>query len=526
MPHHPVQTTVLLCSFLCALASPAFPQRELADVIEQAEKSVVRIEVRGVDGDSLGSGFIVDDQGTMITNCHVLAGAQNARAFFADGRAADVLGTIIIDATRDIIVARISSTNAPAIPVSSTLPRKGERVLALGAPKGLAFTATQGIVSAIRSDREMESDVGRTEIQGTWIQVDTAISPGNSGGPLINSQGEVVGMSTLASQGSAQNLNFGISAIDIGNAIKYSAGTAPVPLPLAAAKVRMSGDEHSPGSGPGGILDKLQVAENVIDDYVATGISQFNDLKYGLNSEAKRLRSDLTEMRRGNTFIPPGLASSSASIVRATLPGSRTRRWFFRSSELKDSTINSQLKKIREYADIIKEVQADDDPDSIFKLLWNYGPELNTRQSDSIGWANDLIVGHAFNDHDVLVVKDDVPYLMWAQSTSGLFSGQLLSGPVFVAGTSTAEIGDGITASVTVLQQISEEELKAAVERTLGAMGDGFRLWTSSDGSSTVEAKLLDADAETIVLKKHDGSIVSVARNSLSQRDLNFIDNQ
>ena len=61
--------------------------------------------------------------------------------------------------------------------------------------------------------------MGRPQLEGTWIQVDAALSPGNSGGPLINQQGEVVGMSTLASSGRAQNLNFGISAEDIATAV-------------------------------------------------------------------------------------------------------------------------------------------------------------------------------------------------------------------------------------------------------------------------------------------------------------------
>ncbi|MEM8734604.1 MAG: S1C family serine protease, partial [Planctomycetota bacterium] len=246
--------------------------QSFADVIEQAEKSVIRIEVSGDEGESLGSGFVIDDEGTFITNCHVLAGARRATAYFPNGQSSPVLGTLIIDQTRDIIVAKIRIKTAPALPIARSLPRKGEEVMALGAPKGLSFSATKGIVSAIRPAKEMAEDIGRSTIQGTWIQVDAPISPGNSGGPLINARGEVVAMSTLASQGSAQNLNFGISAKDIANAIKYSPFGKLASLSDAAAKVRMS-DGEPPGPGmpsrpDGGGLAKKSLPDDALQQYI------------------------------------------------------------------------------------------------------------------------------------------------------------------------------------------------------------------------------------------------------------------
>ncbi len=502
------------------IASPASAQENQADVIERAEQSVVRIEVRGIDGDSLGSGFIVDDSGTMITNCHVLAGARSATAYFNDGRSYPVTGTMIIDATRDIIVARIGSRDAPAIPLLPGLPRKGETVMALGAPHGLAFTATRGIVSAIRPQREMQADLGRPEVQGTWIQVDTAISPGNSGGPLINLKGEVVGMSTLASQGTAQNLNFGISAQDIANAIKYAQGVTPIPLSQAAMKVRMEGSGRgspsSPGE-PGSILDKRRIPNEVLVDYVKRGIDEFSRLKRDISQETKRLRSDLTDMRRGASYIPPSLGAGDAAIVRATVPGARSPRWFFASERIKEDTLDRQLERIREFSMLSRELKSEEDAESVFKLLWNFGPQLNTREIRSVGWANDIIVGHAFNDHDILVVKDEVPYLLWAPSTAGLGLGQLMSGPVFVVGTETAQSRDGMTASLTVLQLLEKDELRAVVDAHLGT-GDGFRVWTSSSGT-TVEAKEIDKDDTHVVLKKRDGGISRVPISALSSKD-------
>ncbi|HBE69430.1 MAG TPA: hypothetical protein DDW52_14895, partial [Planctomycetaceae bacterium] len=448
MPKSHAFIDALVFGFTLIVLCPVVKAQSLADVIEQAEKSVIRIEVQGVDGLSLGSGFVIDDKGTVITNCHVLAGARKAMAYFNDGRAAEITETLIIEAQRDIIVAKINRTDAPPLPISDKLPRKGERVIALGAPKGLEFTATQGIVSAIRSAEAMESDVGRSEVLGNWIQVDTAISPGSSGGPLINSQGEVVAMSTLASQGSAQSLNFGISAIDIAAAIEFSDGAIGARLASKAINIRMSEDEGrgqpgppgSPGAAPGGIVRKQQISESTLAAYVQAGIDQFDQLKRGIKSASRGLQDDMSEMRKGSPFIPSALYDPNRSILRVTVPGRREPKWYFRSQSLKDATIARQRQRIREYNRLSSEIAAPDDPYSVQKLLLNYGPPLNLRDSKSIGWADDLIVAHAFNAHDVLVIRDDEPYLMWRESTTGLSAGEILSGPVYVAGTATAEI--------------------------------------------------------------------------------------
>ena len=98
-------------------------------------------------------------------------------------------------------------------------PLKGEGVVALGAPFGLDSTASEGIVSAIRSAEELEFKVGIHGHAGTWIQTTTPISPGNSGSPLVNRRGQVVAVNTLTLK-HGQNLNFGISAMDIRRALR------------------------------------------------------------------------------------------------------------------------------------------------------------------------------------------------------------------------------------------------------------------------------------------------------------------
>ena len=151
----------------------------------------------------LGSGVIFDNQGDILTNNHVVEGATSLSVQFADGT--QVSGTLVgRDPSQDIAVVKIDATKAPAIATlgDSNTVKPGEPVVALGSPETLANTVTAGIVSGL--NRQIDTYSG-------LIQTDAAINPGNSGGPLVNAQGQVIGLNTLglASQGD-QGLNFAI----------------------------------------------------------------------------------------------------------------------------------------------------------------------------------------------------------------------------------------------------------------------------------------------------------------------------
>lgn len=527
-----------------AISQDVTVTESMADVIERTERSVVRIEVHGSDGESLGSGFVVAD-GIIATNCHVLAGARRARVYFPDGRAGEVEGTLVIDEARDIVLARITMRGVPEVQFASAVPRKGEAVIALGSPHGLSFTATTGIVSAIRTAEEMAKDIGDDSLKGTWIQVDAALSPGNSGGPIIDRSGAVVAMSTLASQGSAQNLNFGISASDISSALGRATG-APL-LTLASGVGRLSsGAGRSPGPGPSTNL--ANVPRAAVEAYVESGRKNFTALIRGLRQESARLSSELREMRKGQAFIPPAVPSDAA-VARVSLPGQRERKWFFRSQSVKDAAIEQQQERIRESNHLRNTIDDRDDPESILTLLSHHGPALNPRANKSVGFATDVIVLHAFNEHDVLALYDDSPYMLWMDSTAGLSTGEMLSVPVFVAGTTTAQMESGLTASVTVLQEVTARQLREVIEggdaevedpsqtagspkspqerprdvRAMFGITDVYRVWTDRSGRFAVEALLLEFDGEKAILKKRDESIISVPVSALCEGDVRYL---
>ncbi len=193
---------------------------ELADLIEKIEPAVIVLHVKLKNGRAIGSGFVVESSGIAVTNHHVIDGGEKAIARFADGEEYNMEGVLFADPDRDIAIIKLSNAeNLPTLRLAKTLPRKGESTIAFGAPEGLTFTATEGIVSAIRSDLDSEKDA--LPRAGTWIQTSTPISHGSSGGPLLNRQGEVIGVNAL-SRVSGQNLNFAVASIEVIDALNLS----------------------------------------------------------------------------------------------------------------------------------------------------------------------------------------------------------------------------------------------------------------------------------------------------------------
>jgi Do/DeqQ family serine protease len=154
----------------------------------------------------VGSGFIVGADGRIITNAHVVAGAETVNVTLKDGRSfqGKVLGT---DPVTDVAVVKIEAANLPIVSLSNSDQLKpGAWAIAIGNPLGLDNTVTAGIISATGRS---SSQVGVPDRRVNFIQTDAAINPGNSGGPLLDDRGEVIGMNTAIIQG-AQGIGFAI----------------------------------------------------------------------------------------------------------------------------------------------------------------------------------------------------------------------------------------------------------------------------------------------------------------------------
>ncbi len=207
-----------------AAAAPAYDTEEQQNiaVYKRALPSVVNITSTAVQFDFFygpvpqqgqGSGFILDKQGLILTNNHVIDNAQRIEVTLSDKHKykAERIG---VDANHDLALIRINAPNlVPATLSDSNGLTVGQRVYAIGNPFGLSGTMTRGIISAIRSIRGPQNN----PIEDA-IQTDAAVNPGNSGGPLLNSRGEVIGITTLiANNGADQSSGIGF-AIPINTA--------------------------------------------------------------------------------------------------------------------------------------------------------------------------------------------------------------------------------------------------------------------------------------------------------------------
>jgi S1-C subfamily serine protease len=294
------------------------PASALLDAYSQAVIRVVERVTPAVahvrHGRSGGSGVVITPDGYVLTNSHVVEGADEVEVVFADGASyrAPVVGT---DAATDLALVRVLGPSLPAAELGdSDALRVGQLVIAIGDPLGLQSTVTTGVVSAL--GRSLRAKDGR--IIENVIQTDAALNPGNSGGPLVDTHGKVVGVNT-AIIAQAQGIAFAIPAatarlvatslIREGRVRRAYLGISGAPTPIGRQL------SHALGLGVESGIRVLEVTPNspakragiregdILVALDGAGLATLSELQRALGAERVGAPTLMTAVRRGERVV-------------------------------------------------------------------------------------------------------------------------------------------------------------------------------------------------------------------------------
>jgi Trypsin-like peptidase domain/SLA1 homology domain 1, SHD1 len=537
-----------------------------AELNEKIGPSVVHLDVIKGDSKGVGSGFVITEDGTLVTNYHVIAGATAATAVFKGGEKVDVQGTLFMDPKRDIAILKINKQSLVPLPLAEKLPSQDDAVATFD---GSAGSPGDGTVKAVRDGKELDED---NPPAGKWIQTTAPISVASSGGPLVNRDGQVVGMNSVVLL-LGQNVNFGISSVDIADAFKKSATRKLFALSDGAAKGK-------PNKHPAKSKDEIaakDIPPAALDAYVARGQKGFRQMV----SDARRKLSEATDVLAGmkeGTTNPAKPTTSTKSGGRnnakaqannniASATDSKPdnsdykvqmfkgqKYYHFPDADMKQKYVDLQQSEVTKDEELVK--QFDDPQQGLLNYLKNGGPELQIKTVGDVGYVSDLPVLLISDDDEFRTYLGNIPVAVRGIKTDKLVTGSKLDGRVmFVAGTQTLSTHiEGSKAGGFVLREVPDEVLLKHLTPPTGALastakttssasesaksatvnniapaatsaknGD-FRTWSDKTGKYKLDAQLVAKVDNKVVLKRHDtGDIVTLAIDQLSQADQDFV---
>jgi S1-C subfamily serine protease len=474
---------------LVAAACPAAigqERQDLAQLVAQVDPAVVTI---AVSDKSLGSGFVVDAQGLVLTNYHVIEGAKEAVVIFPDKTRFKVEGFLSIVPKKDLALLRIQpgAKRLQALRVAEQPPAKGEKVYAFGAPMGLSGSVSDGIVAALRpgedvrdtlrklTNRDIYADLLDYDLDAQWLQTTAPISPGNSGGPLVNARGEVVGINTWV-HALGQNLNFALSAVHL-KPMLAAAGTTLHPL-AELPKPRPDRQEGLKGDGKKtlALWNQLNGLKAELTKKVAAQDKKVKENSVPVGTGARGIRPKLNKMAAARREQGKAYAAYASEIKTFELEGADPEFAVFAIAE----------------ADLAQR----------FAVVYqDFGTVI----------AADVADGVAVAEHNLRVLGSALTSLRSAQDVlrMALAKRYNLKFPSF-----ETVLKEGAKAASGAAEAA---EAAATVDRSAP------RLWTDRTGQFQVRAKYLGDEDGKVKLEKADGTVIHVPLDRLSEEDQKFL---
>ncbi|HEU0040530.1 MAG TPA: trypsin-like peptidase domain-containing protein [Verrucomicrobiae bacterium] len=193
------------------------------EIYEKTSPSVLTLEVENSNHERfVGAACLVVRPGLAVTAWHVVHDAQKIEAWFSDHRRAKIVGLVAKDEKLDLALIEIEANDRPRTVLATNTPRIGAKAFVIGAPKGMDFSIADGLISQVR------------ELEGVrQYQLSCPISPGNSGGPVLNDRGELVGIVSWREAG-VQNLSFAVPSLEV---LRLDSRKPAVPWPVRVVRV-------------------------------------------------------------------------------------------------------------------------------------------------------------------------------------------------------------------------------------------------------------------------------------------------
>lgn len=395
-------------------------EMQLADLIESIEPTVVRLDVNGREGDSIGSGVFVGDEGLIVTNFHVVQGAYKIKVSTADGNSTGALGFFVADPLRDLAVIKIKpdALNIKPIELAAQLPRKGAPVAAFGAPLGFSFTATEGVVSSLRKGEDVQKalkDMAGADIYGLlgyspeteWIQATAAISGGNSGGPLVDMSGRLIGINTWTVP-KAQNLNFACDVNEVQYTLAEAESATLKPfksLPNERIQIAFSGKRTSDPNGE--MTPREKAIRDLVDERNKENLARI------IGGEEILEAADSDQFRSSNeAFVSRSFDTNVGTIIR--LKVSQDKKYLAALSRkgdvfVFDITQGKLLYQIKSKYKIIRDISFSENPTRLYTIRDQAakGPQIAIRRPENGSWKTKGIAANGSRQASTLSVSND-----------------------------------------------------------------------------------------------------------------------